>query len=183
MVLAITIVVASLAVGSLVAFRSDARALGGARYLAARLSEERVGAIRRGAAGGLFFTRAGERYVYQRVVDGNGNGLRLEDVSRSIDRLIDPPLPLSAHTPGIDFGVRYSVPAVDGEGPGLEANADPVRIGGSRFISFGANGAGASGTLYLVTDDGRQLAVRLFGPTGRVRVFEFLRGEARWAPR
>jgi hypothetical protein len=183
MSLAIAIVAASLAVGSLAAFRSEARALGGARYLAARLSEERVGAIRRRMAGGLFFTRAGGRYVYQRVVDGNGNGLRLEDIGRGFDRLVDPPLPLRAHAPGIDFGLRYTVPPVDGEGEGMAAGADPVRIGGSRFIAFAPTGAGTSGTLYLTTDDGRQLAVRLFGPTGRVRVFEFVPGEARWQPR
>ena len=183
MALAIALVAAGLAVGSLVAFRSEARALGGARYLAARVSEERAGAIRRGAAGGLFFTRAGTGYVYQRVRDGNGNGLRVEDIGRGLDRLLDPPLSLSAHVAGVEFGLRYTVPAVDGEGGGLAAGADPIRIGGSRFLSFSPNGAGTSGTLYLVTADGRQLAVRVFGPTGRVRVFEFEPREVRWAPR
>jgi hypothetical protein len=181
--LAIASVVGSLAVGSFVAMRSEARALGGARYLAARLSEERVAAIRRGAAGGLFFTRVGDGYVYQRVTDGNGNGLRAEDVARGVDRPLEAPLPLPAHAPGVDFGIRYAVSPVDGEGSGLAAGADPVRIGGSRFISFAANGAGTSGTLYLATDDGRQLAVRLFGPTGRVRVFEFRPGDGRWLSR
>lgn len=180
--LAIALVIASLAVGSLAAFRSEARALGGARFLAARVREERVAAIRRGAAGGLFFTRRGRGYVLQRVVDGNGNGLRADEVARGVDAAIDPPLSLPAHAPGVDFGLRYTVPAVDGDGGGLAAGADPVRIGG-RFLSFGTSGAGSSGTLYLVTDDGRQLAVRVFGPTGRVRVFEFLPGEAQWAPR
>jgi hypothetical protein len=181
--LAIAGVVGSLAVGSFVAMRSEARALGGARFLAARLSEERVSAVRRGAAGGLFFTHVGERYVYQRVIDGNGNGLRAEDVGRGVDRLVEVAMPLPARTPGIDFGIRYAVPPVDGEGAGLAAGADPVRIGGSRFISFGPDGAGTSGTLYLTTDDGRQLAVRLFGPTGRVRVFEFSPGDGRWRSR
>ncbi len=181
--LAIAGVLGSLAVGSLVAMRSEARALGGARYLAARLSEERVAAVRRGAAGGLFFTRVGEGYVYQRARDGNGNGLRMEDLGRGVDHLIDPPLPLKAYAPGIDFELRYSVSAVDGEGPGVAAGADPVRIGNSRFLSFGPNGTGTSGTLYLATDDGRQLAVRVLGPTGRVRVFEFRRSDAEWLPR
>jgi prepilin-type N-terminal cleavage/methylation domain-containing protein len=181
--LAIAGVLGSLAVGSFIAMRSQARALGGARYLAARLSEERVAAVRRGAAGGLFFTRVGDGYVYQRAIDGNGNGLRTEDLRRGLDRLVDPPLPLSAHSPGIDFAIRYAVPDVDGEGPGFAAGADPVRIGGSRFLSFSATGTGASGTLYLATDDGRQLAVRVLGPTGRVRVFEFRRGHAQWLPR
>jgi hypothetical protein len=181
--LAVTLVVASLAVGSLEAFRSEARALGGARYLAARVRDERASAIRRGVSGGLFFTRAGTGYVFQRVVDGDGDGLRLDDVGRGVDRLVEPPASLGAHVGGVEFGLRYTVPAVDGEGAGLSAGADPIRIGGSRFLSFSPNGAGASGTLYLVTSDGRQLAVRVFGPTGRVRVFEFVPAEARWSPR
>lgn len=183
MVLAVVVVLGSLAVGSLLALRAEARAVGAARYLAARVSEERAAALRRGVAGGLFFTRSGGRYVFQHVLDGNGNGLRSEEVASGVDRLVDGPLALDHLFPGVDFSVRRPVPAVDGEGPGFPEGADPIRIGGTRFLSFGASGTGTSGTLYLGTAAGRQLAVRVFGTTGRVRVFEFIPAQGRWVAR
>ena len=183
MVMAIAGVLGSIAAGSLIVLRAEARALGGARFLAARLAEARADAVGRGVAGGLFFTRVGRRYVYQRVVDGNDNGLRAEDVEAGVDRVLDPPLAIDALFPGVSFAIVRPVPAVDGDGPGLAEGADPVRIGGTRFVSFSASGTGSSGTLYLGAAEGRQLAVRLFGATGRVRVFEFRAGEGQWQPR
>jgi hypothetical protein len=182
-VLGVVAVIGSLAVGSLITLRAEARALGGPRYLAARLGEERAAAVRRGAAGGLFFTRASGDYAFQRVVDGNGNGLRADEVGAGVDRLLDPPLRLEALFPGVQFRVVRPVPAVDGDGPGLVEGAEPLRIGGTRFVAFGPNGTGTSGTLYLGTRDGRQLAVRLFGVTGRVRVFEFSVASGQWVAR
>jgi hypothetical protein len=75
------------------------------------------------------------------------------------------------------------VPPIDGEGPPLAEGTDPVRTGSSPFLSFSAAGTSSSGTLYLATDGGRQLAVRVFGATGRVRVFEFMPASHRWEPR
>jgi hypothetical protein len=75
------------------------------------------------------------------------------------------------------------VPPIDEEGPALVRGSDPVRIGPTAFLSFGPAGTGSSGTLYLGTTEGRQLAVRVLGATGRVRVFEFAPARAIWEPR
>jgi hypothetical protein len=58
-----------------------------------------------------------------------------------------------------------------------------LRIGASQFVSFGPGGTGTSGTLYLSTREGRQLAVRLLGATGRIRVLAFQPATGHWEPR
>ena len=49
--------------------------------------------------------------------------------------------------------------------------------------SIGDIAFGVDGMLYVAGGDERQLAVRILGPTGRVRVFAFDRAAARWVPR
>ena len=78
------------------------------------------------------------------------------------------------------FGVGDNLPAVDGDGSPLAAGADPIQIGSSSILAFGPSGSGTSGTLYLSGPGRRQYAVRVFGPTGRVRVFEFVPGTGQW---
>lgn len=180
--LSLALVTLALAAGALLSLRREARTLGAAHYLAARLAEERIGAIRRRASGGFLFTRVDTRYVLQRVVDGNGNGLRSADVADGSDRLLDVPFAISHLFPGVELAVGRPVTAIEGDGPGLSEGADPVRIGSTRFLSFAPHGTGTSGTLYLA-GEGRQLAVRVFGTTGRVRVFEFMPARAEWVPR
>jgi prepilin-type N-terminal cleavage/methylation domain-containing protein len=182
-VLALMAVLASFAAASLAALRADARALGAAHYLAARLSEERIAAIRHGRTGGLYFQRAGDTHTFQRVVDENGNGLRAADVASGIDRLLDAPMAIDHLFPGVTFALVRAVPPVDGEGPALVEGSDPIRIGPTSFLSFGPAGTGSSGTLYLATPERRQLAVRVFGTTGRVRVFELVPASGTWERR
>ena len=47
-----------------------------------------------------------------------------------------------------------------------------IRVGAAGLLSFAPTGSGTSGTMYLrgLT---KQFAVRVYGPTGRVRLLEF----------
>jgi hypothetical protein len=53
-------------------------------------------------------------------------------------------------------------------------------VGRSSLISFSPLGTGTSGTLYLAADEGPQMALRIFGATGRMRVLRFEEPTGQW---
>jgi len=160
----------------------DFRTRSAARYLAARLADARIRAIRRSSAAGLRFQPASPDYLVTAVADGNGNGLRSAEIAGGIDPVRGPRVRLADAFAGVRFAIVDDVPAVDGGPSMLAAGTDPVRLGSS-ILAFAPTGSATSGTLYLASADRRQFAVRILGATGRVRTFEFDRATARWVPR
>jgi type II secretory pathway pseudopilin PulG len=179
-VLSIAAIVGASLLGAYLAARDDARGRGAARSVAMRVAAVRLDALRRGAATGLNIQPIGDDFTIQSVVDGNGNGVRRDDIAMSVDLGLGPPFRLADDFPGVRFAIGESLPPIDGDGPDLAAGADPIQIGSSSIVAFSPSGSGSSGTLYLAGPGRRQYAVRLFGPTGRIRVFEFLPATRQW---
>ena len=125
--------------------------------------------------------------------------------TREIASGIDPPLgavgALDDGLGGVRFARGADVPAVGddddgstsagsasggggGGGSGGDADdpGDAIRIGAARLLSFAPTGSGTSGTIYL-RGSTRQFAVRVYGPTGRVRLLEFDRRQRVWVER
>jgi Tfp pilus assembly protein FimT len=141
-----------------------------ARYLAGRVSDARLGAIKRSLAQGLRFEPAAPDYQITTVVDGNANGLRTTDIQRGIDRALTQPETLGSHFQDVVFGILDGVPDADGQ----PANGtDGVRVGASKLLAMNPDGTSSSGTLYIHGRDRAQYAVRVLGVTGRVRVLKF----------
>jgi type II secretory pathway pseudopilin PulG len=148
-----------------------------ARYLAQRLSDARLGAIKRSLAQGLRFEPAVPDYLITTVVDGNANGLRTSDIQRGIDRTLTQPDLLGSHFQDVVFGILDGVPDADGQ----PANGtDGVRVGASKLLAMNPDGTSSSGTLYVHGRDRAQYAVRVLGVTGRVRVLKFDHVRRRW---
>ena len=148
-----------------------------ARYLAGRLSDARLGAIKRSLAQGLRFEPAAPDYQITTVVDGNANGLRTSDIQRGIDRTLTQPETLGSHFQDVMFGILDGVPDADGQ----PANGpDGVRVGASNLLAMNPDGTSSSGTLYVHGRDRAQYAVRVLGVTGRVRVLKFDHVRRRW---
>ena len=148
-----------------------------ARYLAQRLSDARLGAIKRSLAQGLRFEPAVPDYLITTVVDGNANGLRTSDIQRGIDRTLTQPDLLGSHFQDVMFGILDGVPDADGQ----PANGtDGVRVGASKLLAMNPDGTSSSGTLYVHGRDRAQYAVRVLGVTGRVRVLKFDHVRRRW---
>lgn len=182
-VLAIVGTVAAISVPAVGTAIEHARAVGSARHLAATIQQLRFEAMRRGAVVGIQFTRTAADWQLLTVVDGNANGLRSAELRDGIDRPAGPPSTVSAQFPAIRLAVLYNAPPVEGDAPPIAPGSDPVRIGPSSWLSFSPSGTGTSGSLYLAGPGGTQLAVRVFGSTGRVRVFEYLPANRTWVPR
>lgn len=165
---------AAAAAPALFAALSRGRVTAAARELAqemARLRSEAI-ASRRNVAMRLTWSQG--RYRYAFYADGDGDGVRSDDVASGRDPRIGATRDLGSRYEGIDFGLLdTAIPEVP-PGPGaLLPSSDPVRFGRSDIITFTPRGTSSSGTLYL--SDGAQTAaaVVLYGGTGRIRVWRF----------
>ena len=156
----------------------DARTAGAARYIASRLQRARMEAIARSASVGMKFTLAGGHFTYATYVDGNGNGVRTQDITSGIDAELVAPERLTDKC-SADFGALPGLPAVDpgGTPPG----GDPVRLGGSDIASFSAQATATSGSLYI-RGQRAQYVVRLYGDTAKTRILKFDPRTSQWRP-
>jgi hypothetical protein len=121
-------------------------------------------------------------YRYAFYADGDGDGVRGDDVGAGRDPLIGGARDLRSRYEGIDFGLlEAAIPEVPPGHGSLAPFADPVRFGRSDIISFSPRGTSSSGTLYV--SDGRStvVAVVLYGGTGRIRIWRFDRDLGRWS--
>jgi hypothetical protein len=72
------------------------------------------------------------------------------------------------------IGLRINQSITDpGGGADIAAGGDPLRIGNTALLAFSPLGSATSGTLYVAGHRGPQMAIRVFGGTGRVRLMTF----------
>jgi type II secretory pathway pseudopilin PulG len=171
-------IMAGIAIPSLQASRDQHAARLAARYLNARLQVVRLEALRRNTTVAMRFD-PGEVGLFAVFADGDGDGVLQRDVDGGIDPRLQPDARLSEVFATVSFRIAATVPAPDG-GAVLDAGSDPLRLGASNFLSFSPLGSATSGTLYLAGESGPQMAVRVLGTTGRVRVLWFDWIAAQW---
>jgi hypothetical protein len=137
--------------------------------------------LRRGAAVAVRVEVTGGRTRLRLFADGNGNGVLQRDIDRAIDRPVTAPDWLDDHAAGV--ALRINQPVVDAGGSGwLSPGDDPLRIGRTALLAFSPLGSATSGTLYVAGPRGPQMAIRIFGATGRVRVLVFDAQARQWRP-
>lgn len=176
--MALAVTLTGIAVPLLTATMDEIRIAAAARHIAARIAVARIDAVRRSTAVGLRFVATGTDYSNAVYLDTNGNGIRTADITAGVDVLLTPAERLADNYPGAAFGLMPGVPDIDG----ATGTTDGVRIGTSRILSVSPNGSATSGTLYL-HGKRSQYAVRIFGATGRTRLFEYDTGASRWVSR
>lgn len=157
------------------------RTLVGAHYLAAAVQRARLEALKRSAVVAVRLQELDGRTSVQLFADGNGNGV----LQRDIDRHFDPALTmaewLDEHARGVSLQINQTIADVGGGGE-LAPGDDPVRMGNSSLVSFSPLGSATSGTLYVAARRGPQMAIRVYGATGRVRVLTFDAQARQWRP-
>jgi type II secretory pathway pseudopilin PulG len=124
-------------------------------------------------------------WVYRVVADGNDNGIRRAEVADGTDPLLAGPVSLPAVHGGVRFGILDTgpVPVLPPGSGTIDDPSDPIRFGGSDLASFTPRGTCSSGTVYLLSPRGRMRAVRLYGATGRIRVFDYIPARETWVRR
>ncbi len=177
LVLATTVV--SVAIPSTRDAVDEIRTATAARYLAGRLAEARVSAVARSACVGLRFEPYRSDYRYGAYTDGNGNGVRAQDIALGLDVPASGKELLKDKFPDVTFGLMNGYPDADGVGG---TGGDGVRIGKARIATMSPDGTATAGTLYL---HGRrsQYAVRILGTTGRMRVLQYKPASRTWVER
>jgi type II secretory pathway pseudopilin PulG len=181
--LAAIAIVASLGVPELLRASAQARLELGAAEIASSLRHARVYALRYSANVAVKFRTAADGSVYFAFFrDGDGDGVRTEDLERGVDPQVEPWRRLSHLGRGAGFGFPPGpLPPDPGTGrPIGGSRADPIRFNRSDLASFTAYGGATPGSVYL-TDGHRGLAVvRVTNLSGRVRTMRWDRSEGAW---
>ena len=171
-------VLSGIAIPAWVATRQSGATRASARFVAARLQQARVEALKRNVSVALRFDPEDlDRFAI--FADGDDDGVLESDVTSGIDRRIVPEQRLSDFTGQVSLRIWQDVPEPE-TGTVLTAGSDPLRIGSSNFVSFSPMGSSTSGTLYLASPSGPQTAVRILGATGRMRVLRFNPARRQW---
>ena len=178
-VLALVSFLAALAAPSLRAYSVEAHLLGAGRAFKTEFLKARSMAVRSGVYTAIRFEQDGQGFSFSVYADGNGNGVRSVEIASGVDRRIGGPLPLDARAPGVRVGINEGVPAPPPDS-GILDTEDPIRFGRSNMLSFSPLGTATPGTFYLA-GEGVQAAVRVTGPSARVRLL-VCRGK-RWVER
>jgi len=157
------------------------RTIVGAQYLAGQLQRARLDALRRARSVAVRVEVIGDRTQFQLFADGNGNGVLQRDIDRGLDPPLTPRQWLDDQARDITLRINQAITDVAGAAT-IAAGGDPLRIGNTALVTFSPLGSATSGTLYVSARRGPQLAIRVFGATGRVRVLIFDAQARRWRP-
>jgi len=177
----LTLVMAAIAVPVVGGTMERENTIVGAHYLTAQLQYARLAALRRSRSVAVRIELIGERTQLRLYADGNGNGVLQRDIDRGIDAALTPQVWLDEHTRDISLRVNQTVTDVGGSST-IEPGDDPLRIGNTSLLAFSPLGSATGGTLYVAAHRGPQMAIRVFGATGRVRVLMFDAQTRLWNP-
>jgi prepilin-type N-terminal cleavage/methylation domain-containing protein len=133
--------------------------------------QTRSRAIARNRNAGVRFTKIASGWVFAVYDDGDGDGVRNDDITRGTDRLAVPAIGLLPQT------------VTDPDGDRLLPTASPVQFNASQLCSFSPLGESTPGTIYITDRAGELYAVRVYGATAKMRVLRYDGGRRRWEAR
>lgn len=180
-VVALCFILAAIAVPVVGGTLDRERTIVGTHYLAGQLQRARLEALKRGQAVAVRIEIVGERTQFGLYADANGNGVLQKDIDNATDPSIAPLQWLDDQARDISLRINQAVTDVSGTAV-MAAGDDPLRIGSSALVTFSPVGTATSGTLYVAARRGPQMAIRVFGATGRVRVLMFDAQARQWHP-
>jgi len=130
--------------------------------------EVRSRAIASGHNAAVKFSLADGEWQYAIFEDGDGDGVRNDDIVAGRDPMMVP----FRRVFGTQGHVRIGLPPVAVRDPDrgvVQPDESPVRFNRSTLCSFSPMGGGTSGSIYL-TEGTRAAVLRLYGPTARLRL-------------
>jgi len=140
----------------------------------------RMRAIARSRNCGLKFTKASDGWHYAVYDDGDGDGVRSDDITSGVDKLVQSSRRvLAAEEQRATIGL-LPVTMVDPDGDPLPPTKSPVNFNNSTICSFTPVGESTPGTIYI-TDSLTQLyAIRVRADSARIRVLRWNNGKQKW---
>lgn len=170
-VLAILTLFTTLSAPAFLTFLQNENLRAAARELYGVMQACRMEAITRNRYLGLRFQKRGKELWYALYQDGNGNGIRTEDIRKGVDQLIQPYQPLLFSLKKVHPGIFYEKLPDITSGKPVPNPDDPIKFGVSDICSFSPLGNSSPGTLYLTDGIKRQGAIRLRGVLGGIHLY------------
>jgi len=176
------VVMAVVGVGLLVAVPPLVRAAGGievrlaAGEVVTAFREARAVAIREQLRVGVKFRTGADGAVSWTLHrDGDGDGVRSDDIAEGTDPAVGPPRRLAHFGRAVRLGFPPGRPPRDPGDPRrrLDRLDDPVRFNRSDIASFSPVDGATPGSVYITDGGGHLAAVRVLSRTGRVRVLAY----------
>jgi prepilin-type N-terminal cleavage/methylation domain-containing protein len=136
-------------------------------------------AITRAEHCGLKFVQLGGVWHFAVYDDGDGDGVRNDDIKKGVDRLVDAPRVVLRESRAVTIGLTGET-VRDPDGDPLPPTKSPVAFNQSAICSFSPIGQSTPGTIYLTDRAGDLFCVRVYGATARIRVLRYVRATKRW---
>jgi len=178
--IAILGMIASITFPAMLNLQRRAAARNAASEIRAIFFAARMRAIARGRNCGVKFTNASDGWHYALYDDGDGDGVRNDDITSGVDTLAQSSRRvLAAEERRATIGL-LPFKMVDPDGDPLLPTKSPVNFNNSTICSFTPVGESTPGTVY-VTDSFTDLyAVRVFAVSARIRVLRWNNGKQKW---
>lgn len=126
------------------------------------------------------FAQSGSDWTYALYDDGDGDGVRNDDIAAGIDRHYAPPRLLLQESKLAAIQLPPNLAIKDPDGDPLTSASAAVQFGKSTLCSFAPNGESSSGTIYLTDKFTELWCVRVYGASGKVRLLRYNRGAKTW---
>lgn len=140
----------------------------------------RAFAVMRGRSVSLVFERSGDGWRCFIAEDGDGDGVRRDDLRKGRDLVLGEVLHVDGRTAGLGILPDTTIPNPGGKGR-LGGNlSDPVRAGRGDIITFTSRSTATPSSVYLTDHRSRMRVLRVYGPTGRVYSMVWRKGWPRW---
>ncbi len=152
------------------------------REMTALFREARYEAVSKKMHIGFEFQRKEEGFLFCKFQDGNSNGIRRKDIKDGKEILLGGPYQIKSRYGNIDFSILKGKPVSKippGKGK-LDHPDDPIKFGRSDIISFSPSGNSSSGSIYISDGNNLMMAIVIFGPTVRIRVWDYDYENNKW---
>lgn len=181
-VVAIIGLIAACVTPAWMSLRRRAAVRSAAHELRSIFQSARSRAVTRSANAGVKFTSNGSQWQYAIYDDGDGDGIRNDDIRNGIDTVVQSARFLSQQPQLVSIGLLdYAIRDPDGDP--LPPTASPVQFNRSTICSFSRLGQSTPGTIYLTDEAGELFAVRMFGGSAKVRLLRYVPSIRKWEAR
>lgn len=172
--------IAAVAFPSMMTIQRRAAVRNAASELRAIFFAARMRAIARSHNCGVKFLKNVDGWSYALYDDGDGDGVRNDDITSGVDVCAQSARRVLASTEKRAFIGLPPYALKDPDGDPLPPTKSPVSFNNSTICSFSAMGEATPGTIYITDSIEDVYAVRVFGASGRIRVMRWNRGKAKW---
>ena len=136
----------------------------------------RMRAIAHGVNTGVKFLMQDGVWHFATYEDGDGDGVRNDDIKKGIDKLIARPRIVFSQSQIVTIGLP-GFPFKDADGDKVKS---AVTFNQTTLCSFSPIGQATPGTIYITDNDGELWCVRVYGATAKIRSLRYDRAKQRW---